>query len=120
MTANHGTIKSPNYPSKYPRNADCSWTVVAPLGYKITLRFDEFLMEKNGKCNKDWLEVYDGASIAASMIGKYCGLTKPPTITSSGHKLFLQFHSNRAVQHKGFRATYNSSLGKSQKLITNM
>jgi len=42
-------ITSPNYPSNYPHNVDCTWTVTAPTNRKVQLQFigDVFSIESH-------------------------------------------------------------------------
>ena len=42
-----GTLKSPNYPSNYPSNLNCSWTIEAKPGMQqaIQLLFMDFYSE---------------------------------------------------------------------------
>ena len=45
----------------------------------------------------DWLEVHDGGSENAPIIGnKLCGNSIPDSIIASGSELFVAFHSSRA------------------------
>lgn len=40
-----GVITTPNYPSEYNNNADCTWTVLAEPGDTIALVFSDFQLE---------------------------------------------------------------------------
>ncbi|KAI4818312.1 hypothetical protein KUCAC02_011656, partial [Chaenocephalus aceratus] len=55
-----GVITTPNYPSEYNNNADCTWTVLAEPGDTIALVFSDFQLEDD----YDLLEVSgtDGSS----------------------------------------------------------
>ena len=39
------TISTPNYPSNYPTDKICTWTVNAPPGYQVMLEFLDFDIE---------------------------------------------------------------------------
>lgn len=41
-----GSLLSPTYPNDYPKNAECSYKVKVPIGYKVKLRFQEFQLEQ--------------------------------------------------------------------------
>lgn len=40
-----GVITTPNYPTEYNNNADCTWTVLAEPGDTIALVFSDFHLE---------------------------------------------------------------------------
>ena len=106
------SIRSPNYPNKYPARSDCSWTISAPPGHKIVLDFRDFRLQQNDPC-RDWLDIYDGSSIRETKVGRYCGSVKPLPVTSSGHNLHIRFKSDDFIEDRGFRARYNTTLGRS-------
>ena len=61
-------------------------------------------------CDFDYLEIRDGGTPNAPMVGRFCGETKPGTLKSTGNLMYLRFRTDDSVGHAGFRATY--SLGK--------
>lgn len=111
-----GYIVSPNYPNPYSQNRDCSWIISASRGHKITFRVIDFLLEAHKHCRKDSLDIHDGPSLNSPRIGRYCGASRPFPVTSSGNKLFIRFKSDSALEFKGFKAVFNSSLGESRML----
>ena len=55
------------------------------------------------------LEVYDGNSNAAAMIGSYCGSSIPPSKISSRNEMFLLLRLDQYHQgSKGFKLKYQS------------
>lgn len=38
-------ITSPGFPKQYPDNAHCEVDVIAPIGYRLVLEFDELVLE---------------------------------------------------------------------------
>ena len=42
MRGQSGHIISPRYPSNYPDNVDCTWTIIANRGARITITFADF------------------------------------------------------------------------------
>merc|ERR1712130_837377 len=54
--SNTTVITSPSFPSKYPKNQNCKWTINATKG-KLRLTFDKFKMEWSQNCKKDFLFV---------------------------------------------------------------
>lgn len=58
LTNMSGWFSTPNYPSNYPGNTECSWNISIPAGYKIYLTFLEFELEECGSsCTCDYVEV---------------------------------------------------------------
>jgi hypothetical protein len=75
---------------------------------RIVLEFLSFDLEQNW----DFLDIYDGSSISAPLIGHYSGSTLPPKITSSGPSLWLHFTTDTGVASTGFTATYTTLFDK--------
>lgn len=109
----YGVLRSTNYPKPYPKDLHCVWKIVAPRGHKITLIFQDFALESNNRCSDgDFVAVYDGGNLAPKKVGEYCGNVLPPPFTSSSDKLYIKFRTNGMKELKGFRASFNSSMGK--------
>lgn len=47
IDASNGTIASPSFPETYPGNKSCTWEIIAPPQFKITLNFTHFDLEGN-------------------------------------------------------------------------
>ncbi|XP_069481458.1 embryonic protein UVS.2-like [Ambystoma mexicanum] len=101
-----GTITSPNYPSNYPPGRDCTYIIMAPVGYKISLVCSDFHLENDVNCMYDYLSIFDGPDYYAKRIGSYCGSSLFPPVRSTGNSLLLQFHSDGGVQFAGFQVSY--------------
>lgn len=53
-----GTFSTKNYPSLYPNNDDCEWTIAVFPGNRINLQFiDRFNLEQSINCTKDYVQV---------------------------------------------------------------
>jgi hypothetical protein len=72
---------------------------------RYTLTFQEFETE----AEVDFLYVYAGSSVDSPLLGAFTGKALPPSLTSSGHDLYLQFTSNDNGQAVGFRADFACS-----------
>jgi len=57
LTQPTGMITSPNYPSTYPHQRECEWTIIAPQGMQILLNVTDFAIERHFQCNYDYLEI---------------------------------------------------------------
>ena len=65
----NGTITTPNYPQDYPASLSCVWTISAPEGYYIQLKFMDFDVEPYEDCKTDLLEIKDGGTKNSPLIG---------------------------------------------------
>jgi len=93
-------ITSPDYPSAYPINKGCQWTVSVPRGQKVRLVFEAFTTEYR----YDLVKVYDGDSTSGRLLGSFSGSTAPADITSRGTKLHITFTSDISNTKTGFKA----------------
>ncbi|XP_044176247.1 cubilin-like isoform X7 [Acropora millepora] len=100
-----GTLRSPSYPSNYPNNMICTWTITAPRGLGLMLTFNYFRLESGPCSTHDYLEVRDGSSSRSRKKGTYCG-TYAQNIISSGRYLWIRFRSDWSLSNKGFDARY--------------
>ncbi|XP_043211178.1 blastula protease 10-like [Amphibalanus amphitrite] len=105
-----GTITSPNYPSIYPPGQHCVWIVTAPAGMQVRIAFGAFgiLYRSGGKCPFDWVTVHTDSDSIPDYVN--CGMElQNQSITSSGSRLALEFHSyqygNYPYYQKGFTAS---------------
>ncbi|KAL0271771.1 UNVERIFIED_CONTAM: hypothetical protein PYX00_008763 [Menopon gallinae] len=55
VTGYRGVIESPNFPSNFPTSLDCLWSIKAPLGNKIALKFTNFNFRAS--CRNTFIEV---------------------------------------------------------------
>lgn len=109
QTARRGTLISPNYPSHYPVNNLCVWVLNTNNPYgKVRLTFATFELEPESSCKYDYVLVRDGSSPSSHMIGKFCGSSKPATITSSGRSLWVEFRSDSSDRRPGFLARWET------------
>ncbi|KAK7879037.1 hypothetical protein WMY93_030790 [Mugilogobius chulae] len=113
ITSWNGSISSPYYPSFYPPNIECTWTVRAlvavlcfqtPMpGYLISMTIVKFDIQDSSSsdgCEKDWLDI-GGV--------KLCN----PIVESSKKRVFssplsIQFHSDESITHPGFYLIYRA------------
>merc|ERR1712130_875751 len=84
--SNTTVITSPSFPSKYPKNQNCKWTINATKG-KLRLTFDKFKMEWAQNC------------LSSQNPGQWCSNSNP---TTSWEKLVSKPQlSHRAEGSKG-------------------
>ncbi|XP_069741942.1 tolloid-like protein 2 [Narcine bancroftii] len=101
-----GQIQSPNYPDEYQPSKECTWTVTVAQRFQVGLVFQHFEVERHDTCAYDYLEIRDGDSPAAPLIGRFCGYNKPNDIRSSSNKLWVRFMSDASINKAGFAAHF--------------
>jgi Zn-dependent metalloprotease len=108
--SDNGIISDGSGTENYCNNQQCSWLISPPDAEFITLSFSEFDLEKADEDGTvyDALEIYDGDSENASLIGIYSGNTIPSKIVSSGGAIFLKFYSDMSINHGGWELEYTT------------
>lgn len=109
-TAVRGNFSSPQYPSSYPNNIRCHWTIRLPPGYRVKVFFLDLELEEPNSltrtCDFDHLAAFDGASEEAPLLGNWCGHHLPPPVTSSHNQLLIVLHTDRSTTRRGFSVAY--------------
>nr|XP_022315066.1 CUB and peptidase domain-containing protein 2-like isoform X2 [Crassostrea virginica] len=90
----------------YPDNLNCRWHIKAPADKVISLQFNAFYLERDRSCQYDNLQVRDGPLANSPLLGRYCGISYPQKLTSTGTDLYLRFHSDESENEIGFNITY--------------
>jgi Zn-dependent metalloprotease len=111
-TSDYGTISDGSGSNNYCNNSNCSWLIQPPQATSVTLNFTAFELEPastDGNSIYDAVEVYDGASASATLLGRYTGNNIPTTITSSGGSMYIRFYSDYAYAYQGWSAYYTST-----------
>uniref|UniRef100_A0A8C5ICS8 CUB domain containing protein 2 n=1 Tax=Junco hyemalis TaxID=40217 RepID=A0A8C5ICS8_JUNHY len=90
LTGLSGEITSPRYPESYPNDAECRWSIGgASGGGPLTLVFADFQMEGGQGCGFDYVALFDGPTVTAPSLGRYCGSTQPG---HQRHRLHQHLH----------------------------
>lgn len=101
-------LQSINYPQRYEPNANCKWTLEAPLEASLALQFYEFDTEKHF----DSVQVLAGAKTEdkafslASLSGRL-NLSQRALATGS-NLMIVKFKSDSQIERRGFRASWKS------------
>ena len=107
LTYDFGALDDGSGPvADYENNTNCSW-LIAPddaVAY-VTLSFVSFDLATG-----DELNIYDGSSASATLLGTYSGSALPPNVSSTGPEMFVTFTSNESGTAQGFLAEYNCNL----------
>ncbi|HBX50873.1 MAG TPA: hypothetical protein DEH02_07380 [Bacteroidales bacterium] len=94
----------------YQNYEDLTMTFLPDIaGNKLQMVFSTFDVEAEPNCGYDYLQIFDGNSISAPLIGKYCGTISPGTVsaTNADGALTYVFHSDELVTGSGWDAIIN-------------
>ncbi|KAE8596094.1 hypothetical protein XENTR_v10015965 [Xenopus tropicalis] len=111
FTDNEGFISSPRWPQPYTGNKQCIYIIQQPANEKISLRFTNLELENSSGCSLSYMEIRDGDTETAPLIGRYCNTTIPPPISSSSNALWIKFKSDASVTRSSFKAFYQVACG---------
>lgn len=92
---------------KYSSLTTCIWNITAPPDKRITIRFEQFNLEKVPGCYLDYVDVYEGHTLEESnRKAKLCGnLTQhAPSIIINSNNAIVKFASDSSIQLDGFSA----------------
>jgi len=90
----------------YESNANCSWLIAPDDGVQsVSVSFIRFELASG-----DELNIYDGNSASATLIGTYTGTSLPPTVSSTGPEMFITFTANETGTAQGFLAEYECTM----------
>ena len=95
------TIGLSTFPSKYNDSFICSYTFNGFGFQKVKLTF-LYLDIVNADCNKDKIEIYDGAVTVGTPNAMICNGNKVIEFTSSGGSLRMVYTGNSVNKYRGF------------------
>ncbi|XP_071097513.1 CUB domain-containing protein 2-like [Haliotis cracherodii] len=106
------TLISPRYPHGYESDMECVWILQAMGGTKIRIQVLNTSLEATSrsspKCH-DFVAIQDGQTKCSSELGRFCG-SDTPTFISTGPYVRIVFHSDKSIEHHGFRLQFDSGL----------
>lgn len=107
---NSSIIQTPNYPNIPHPHIECVWTIIVPSGELIQVDFIErFDVMASKNCDQEYVELRDGGTVNANVIGKFCG-KMPPSQYSTSNMLRIKYYTDISVPMNGFKA--NITLAK--------
>lgn len=113
LRSSTGRIQSPNYPSTYSGQSDCSWDIEVPYGNLIELTVHDYDLRLSANCSVQGVAVSHERNMTAelrarnSTVQKLCGRSVAPVvITSHSNRLYVHLYSEGAYSGRGFNATY--------------
>ncbi|XP_017464514.1 PREDICTED: cubilin homolog [Rhagoletis zephyria] len=107
-----GSLSYPPDESSYLPNERCAWIIRTDEALILNITLVRFDLEASSDCNKDWLQLHDGRSLASRLIGRFCGSSLPlgGNIQTSQNALFFWFRSDNETNGAGFNITWRSSV----------
>jgi Zn-dependent metalloprotease/PKD repeat protein len=107
----------------YTPNQD-TYVTISPTGAtQVTLNFLFFDVEDGSTssippCGFDYLEVFDGTDVNATLLGVYCNNNPPPAnLVSSGGSITIHFHSDPGLHLQGFKIQWECDNNTASKSI---
>lgn len=115
FTATSGEISSPiSYvDNTYPDNLLCEYLIKLPKDNRISIQFNKFHLEASEGCRFDYVEMYEGKTDQAPLIGRWCSTTSPANYISETNSVLIKFKSDWSTSHGGFQLTYKIVCGGS-------
>ncbi|KAL9973879.1 hypothetical protein ACROYT_G020385 [Oculina patagonica] len=103
----NNTLASPGYPSHYPNNMDCTYSIPIPNGMAMEIYFHDFEVESHRHCGWDYVIIRneDGQTI-----GVYCGERIGKTVLVTGDYAVIKFHSDGSAPKRGFFMLFTAVL----------
>ncbi|KAF0028409.1 hypothetical protein F2P81_019496 [Scophthalmus maximus] len=110
LTGPAGSFSYPNTPGgdEYDHLVSCAWVIRTDPDKILRITFPYFHLETSANCNFDFLQIQDGDSPSAFIIGKYCGQNNPQELFSSHHSLYFWFRSDHSISAGGFTVVWES------------
>ncbi|KAM4043842.1 astacin-like metalloendopeptidase [Anomaloglossus baeobatrachus] len=99
-------LTSPLFPNMYPPSLNIFYSIIAPVGNKVTLTFDFFRTLFSPTCSTEYLIIRDGPFMTSPILSTFCGLYNPPPgpVSSTGNIMVLQMQTADVTGFNGFFA----------------
>ena len=104
LSSPSGTISDGSGFENYNDYTNCYWLITDSANNAINLDFTFFQTE----LSYDFVDVYDGSTTAATLLGSFSGNQLPQHLTASGGMMLIHFHSDGGVTDEGWEASYYS------------
>lgn len=110
LRAASGILKYPQ-DGTYPRNTKCAWVIYTAATKVLNVTFTKFNLEQARECRYDFLQIHDGRTTAAHMIGRFCGnqLPKGGNFVTTTNMVYLWFNADNSTEGEGFELHWDST-----------
>ena len=113
LNGSSGFFSSPDFPSNFPRNSDCTWNITVPAGRIIKVTFFSFNLQPfdikdctGTSANAPRVFITNVASDDQRQNFQICGEQLPNPVYSDGS--FIQVRLKSTDRYKGFNASYEA------------
>lgn len=97
-------VQTPNYPNIPHAFTECLWTVIGPHGQTLRIDFlGSFELVTTEPCTQELVELRDGASAGAPVIGTFCD-QMPSTQHTTSNVVRLRYLTQAKLPKNGFQA----------------
>jgi len=113
LNGSSGFFSSPNFPSNFPTNSDCTWNITVPAGRIIKVTFLSFDLDPSqnpsclGASGGPRVFITNVASNDGAQEFKICGARLPSPVYSVGNFIQVRLRS-AGTGYKGFNASYEA------------
>ena len=120
LNGSSGFFSSPNFPSNFPPNTNCNWTITVPAGRIIKVTFFSFALDPTHNANclgGDGIPhvfISNVASDDALSEFKICGTRLPHPVYSDGNSIQVRLVTG-SNDYQGFNASYEAIDGEQRK-----
>ncbi|XP_022247063.1 suppressor of lurcher protein 1-like isoform X2 [Limulus polyphemus] len=104
-----GRFFSPQYPSTYPKDVECSYQFIGRQNERVKIIFEQVHLQKSDlSClnDPDNIEIHDGDSAESPVIEHLCNINTFVETVSTGPELYIVFRSQSHFPSQGFKATF--------------
>ncbi|XP_028397706.1 dorsal-ventral patterning tolloid-like protein 1 [Dendronephthya gigantea] len=111
LDSSTGTIMSPNYPNFYNSSLNIRWNIVVTPGHRVKLTFKAFSLEKDRKCEYDYVLVDTGYEERENRLCGTITREERKVQISRLNKMEIHFQTDKTHVEKGFKAVYETVCG---------
>lgn len=101
---NETIITTPNYPNIPHAYIECVWRILAPNGELLKVSFIErFDLTSSKNCTSEYLEIRDGSTSGAEVLGKFCSDILPGDVYTTSNIVRLKYFTDVPIPRNGFK-----------------
>lgn len=109
LNASEGHISSPEFPGNYLAERECFFFITVPdVNLRVKLEFEELVLESSAGCTGDFVEIRDGFSQDADVLGRFCVQMPDTPIITSTNRALVHFSLVYGVKRRGFRIRFST------------
>ncbi|XP_048883839.1 procollagen C-endopeptidase enhancer 2-like [Brienomyrus brachyistius] len=106
LVTDSGYFASESFPNYYKPSRKCTWYITVPEGHVVMLSFRVFDLEADPRCRYDFVDVYNGHTRTAQMLGRFCGTFRPGSLISTSNTMMVEMESDSETGGRGFLAYF--------------